>query len=115
MALLKRIIAVLLVAQSINVSSQPLRVGVAGLTHDHAHGIMNQYRNGEVIITGIVEQDVKLIERYKKNYQLHDSLFYKTLEALIDKTKPEVVLAYNAISEHLSVVEVCAPRKISVM
>jgi predicted dehydrogenase len=115
MTLSKHMLSVFLLALCITVSSQPLRVGVAGLTHDHAHSIMNQYRNGEVIITGIVEQDVKLIERYKKNYQLHDSLFYKTLEALIDKTKPEVVLAYNAISEHLSVVEVCAPRKISVM
>jgi hypothetical protein len=29
--------------------------------------------------------------------------------------KPDVVLAYNAIADHLSVVEACAPKGISVM
>jgi hypothetical protein len=32
-----------------------LRVGVAGLTHDHVHNIMHQFKSGEVIIAGIAE------------------------------------------------------------
>ncbi len=92
-----------------------LRVGVAGLTHDHVHNIMHQFKNGEVIIAGIAESDPQLIARYKKSYQLPDSLFYKDLPSLIDHTHPDAVLAYNAISEHLGVVEICAPRKIPVM
>jgi predicted dehydrogenase len=92
-----------------------LRVGVAGLTHDHVHNIMHQFKNGQVIIAGIAESDPQLIARYKKTYQLPDSLFYNTLSDLIDHTHPDVVLAYNAISEHLGVVETCAPKGISVM
>lgn len=92
-----------------------LRVGVAGLTHDHVHNIMRQFRRGEVIIAGIAESDAQLIARYKKTYQLPDSLFYNTLPQLITHTHPDAVLAYNAISEHLGVVETCAPKGISVM
>jgi predicted dehydrogenase len=92
-----------------------LRVGVAGLTHDHVHNIMHQFRRGEVIITGIAESDPQLIARYKKSYQLPDSLFYNDLPTLIAHTHPDAVLAYNAISEHLGVVETCAPKGIAVM
>ena len=92
-----------------------LRVGVAGLTHDHVHNIMHQFRSGQVIIVGIAESDPQLIARYKKTYQLPDTLFYSNLTDLIDQTHPDAVLAYNAISEHLSVVETCAPKGISVM
>ena len=92
-----------------------LRVGVAGLTHDHVHNIMHQFRNGQVIIAGIAESDPALIARYKKTYQLPDSLFYPDLNTLIAHTHPDAVLAYNAISEHLGVVETCAPKGISVM
>ncbi len=92
-----------------------LRVGVAGLTHDHVHNIMHQFKRGEVIIAGIAESDQQLIARYKKSYQLPDSLFYNSLPELIQHTHPDAVLAYNAISEHLGVVEICAPKGISVM
>ncbi|HEY2348642.1 MAG TPA: Gfo/Idh/MocA family oxidoreductase [Puia sp.] len=92
-----------------------LRVGVAGLAHDHVHGIMNQFKKGEVIISGIAESDEQLVQRYKKTYQLPDSLFYRNLESLLSHTKPDVVLAYTAISEHINVVEICAPKGIPVM
>jgi predicted dehydrogenase len=92
-----------------------LRVGVAGLTHDHVHNIMNQFKKGQVIIAGIAEADPQLIQRYKNTYHLPDSLFYKSLPELLQHTHPDAVLAYNAISEHLGVVEICAPKGISVM
>jgi len=97
------------------VFTQPLKVGIAGLSHDHVNGIMHQYKNGEVIIIGIAEADEQLVERYKKNYQLADSLFYKSVADMLMHVKPDAVLAYNAIADHLAVVEVCAPKSISVM
>jgi predicted dehydrogenase len=95
-------------------SAQLLRVGVVGLSHDHAHSIMNQYKRGEVRIMGIVEPDGKLVERYKKQYAVPDSLFYPSVQRMLE-TKPEAVLAYNAINEHRTVVEACAPKGIHVM
>lgn len=95
-------------------SAQLLRVGVVGLSHDHAHSIMSQYKRGEVRITGIVEPDGNLVARYKKQYGVPDSLFLSSMQKMLD-TKPEAVLAYNAINEHRAVVEACAPKGIHVM
>jgi predicted dehydrogenase len=92
-----------------------LRVAIAGLAHDHVHGIINQYKKGEVMIAGIAETDPQLVDRYKRTYQLPDSLFYKNLESLLSHTKPDAVLVYTAISEHIKVVEICAPKGIPVM
>ncbi len=60
----------------ISSSQQLLKVGVAGLSHDHVNGIMQQYKRGEVIIAGFAEADEQLVARYKKhiNYQTHCSL-----------------------------------------
>lgn len=92
-----------------------LRVGVAGLSHDHVHLLMHQYKKGQVIIAGIAEADAQLVARYKKAYQLPDSLFYPGLDALLAHTHPDAVLAYNAVAEHIDVVTACAPKGIPVM
>ena len=98
-----------------HVYTQVLKVGVAGLNHDHAYGLMQQCKKGEVIIAGIAEADQQLVERYKKRYQLPDSLFYTSVNAMLQHIHPDAVLAYNAIADHLSVVEACAPKGIAVM
>lgn len=95
--------------------AQVLNVGVVGLSHDHAHGLMNQFKKGEVNILGIVEGDAQLIDRYKKRYQLPDGIFFKTIPEMLERTKLSAVLAYNPIVEHVSVVEACAPKGISIM
>lgn len=104
-----------LLFSSFSAASQPLKVGIAGLSHDHVHNVMNQYKRGEVIIVGIAESDKQLAARYQRSYQLPDSLFFESLSTLLNHTKPDAVLAYNAIIEHLPVVEACAPKGISVM
>lgn len=92
-----------------------LNVAIAGLNHDHIYLIMNSYQKGEVNIIGIAEDNPDLIERFKKRFKLADSLFFPNLKALLQKRKPDAVLAYNAVSDHLAVVEAAAPLGISVM
>ncbi|OQP59034.1 oxidoreductase [Niastella populi] len=97
------------------ISRQPLKVGVAGLSHDHALGLMHQYKNGKVILLGIAEADTALSGRYKRRFQLPDSIFYTSLVAMLQKIRPDAVLAYNPVYQHIDVVEACAPKGISVM
>ena len=108
-------IGILLLGMTPALMAQPLRVGVAGLNHDHVRGLMDNYKKGRVIILGIAEPDAQLAQKYKQAYQLPDSIFFSSVGAMLEHIHPEVVLAYNAISDHLSVVEVCAPKGISVM
>ena len=94
---------------------QLLKVGIAGLSHDHVNGIMRQYKNGEVLIAGIAEGDQAIVDRIRKKFQIPDSLFYKDLPSMLKSVKPDIVMAFNAIAEHLPVVESCAPLGIPVM
>lgn len=100
---------------SISNAQTKLNVAVAGLNHDHIFLIMNSYQKGEVNIIAIAESNPELVERFKKRYKLADSIFFKDLPTLLQKRKPDAVLAYNAISDHLAVVEAAAPLGISVM
>ncbi len=92
-----------------------LKVAVAGLSHDHAHVLLRAYTNRQVDILGIAEPDAQVVSRYQKSYNLPASLFFDTVEELLQNTQPDAVLAYNAISEHIDVAEVCLPMRIPLM
>jgi predicted dehydrogenase len=94
---------------------KPLRVGIAGLTHDHVNGILARAHDGDIEIVGIAESNHDLAKKYLKRYNLPETLWYSSLEEMLDNCKPEAVCAFNSIYEHLSVVKACAPRKINVM
>ncbi len=91
------------------------RVGIAGLTHNHIYGILNEYANGRVNIVGIAEPNKALQEKYSKQFHLPDSLFFTDLKTMIAKRKPAIVLGYNAVAYHVDIVEICAPFHIPVM
>ena len=94
---------------------RPLSVALAGLSHDHVNLIMNHYKKKEINLVGIAEPNKELVNKFKKSIGIPDSLFYDDLKLLLQKKKPEVVMAFNAINEHIDVVRVCAPLKIDVM
>ena len=94
---------------------QPLKVALAGLTHDHVQGALDRLAEADVLVVGIAEENQELVNRYRRLYQLPGALFYKSLPALLEHEKPDAVLAYNAISEHIEVVEACAPLGVHVM
>jgi predicted dehydrogenase len=109
-------LSILICAGSLYANAQKkLNVVVAGLNHDHVYLIMNSFEKHEVNIIGIAELNKELVARFKKRYKLADSLFAEDLKGLLQKRKPDVVLGYNAISDHLAVVEAAAPLGISVM
>lgn len=96
-------------------AQQPIRVVVAGLNHDHVHGILNQYNKGLVDVVGIAEPNKQLQQKFSKLYHLPDSLFSDDLKKLVIEKKPDAVLGYNAVAHHLDIVQICAPLGISVM
>ena len=107
---------VLIISTVSNVLAQEkLKVVVAGLSHDHAHIIMNAYRNNEIELLGIAEANEKLVERYRKSYGFPKEIVHNSLESVLINTKPDVVLAYNPVSEHIDVAQICMPLSIPVM
>ena len=104
-----------ILASATSLGQQVLKVSVAGLNHDHVYGLMEQYKRGKVIILGIAEPDTALAGKWKRRYALADNLFYPSVAVMLEHIKPDAVLAYDPIVEHLSVVEACAPKGVSVM
>jgi len=94
--------------------SPPVRIAVAGITHGHVGWILSRNKP-DVTLTGIYEPDNELAQRYAKKYGISTDLFYNDLGKMLDAVKPEAVVAFGSVYEHLNVVEACAPRHIDVM
>lgn len=105
----------LLIMCSAVFAQQPIKVVVAGMNHDHIHTILRQYTQGKVNIIGIAEPNKQLQLKYAKQYRIPDSLFHDDLKKVLLSKKPDVVVGYNAVAEHLKIVQICAPLGIPVM
>jgi predicted dehydrogenase len=92
-----------------------LKVGVIGLVHDHVHWILGRSRVGDIKIVGIVEPNRALASKYAQQYGYDLSIVYDTIEEMLAASQPEAVTAFNAIYNHLEVVEKCAPKGVHVM
>ena len=94
---------------------EPLKIGVAGLTHTHVHWLLGRPAQDDIQIVGISEANTDLAKRYTEQHGLSMDMVYDSLEEMIEKTKPDAVTAFGSIYDHLKVVEICAPKGIHVM
>jgi predicted dehydrogenase len=101
--------------QAQNTPGKPVRIAVAGMTHDHIGFIMNREKKSDLVIVGVYEPNRELVERYAGSFHFDTNLIYDNLERMLDKVKPEAVVAFGSIHDHMAVVEACAPRGIHVM
>lgn len=100
-------------AQSAN--NAPVRIAVAGITHGHAGFILGRKPKPDIEVVGIYEPNTDLANRHAKSYGFNTNLLHTDLNQMLDKVKPEAVVAFGSIYEHMMVVEACAPRGIHVM
>lgn len=94
---------------------QKLRLGVAGLTHGHVVWILDRADDGDLDVVGIAEPDKALAEKYLTRFGLPMSLWYPSVEEMLDKAKPEAVTTFTSTYDHLAVIKECAKRKVHVM
>ena len=93
----------------------PLRLAVAGVTHGHLGEVLARIDRGDFLVVGVFEENDTYRSENDLRRHLPDNRFYKDLRKMLDETKPEAVVAYGSIKDHLAVVEACAPRHIHVM
>jgi len=92
-----------------------LRVGVAGLTHDHVHAVLRRHQQGGLEIIGIAEPNRDLAEKFSKRYGYSMDLVHDTLDKMLSTVKPQVISDYGSTFGHLKTVEAAASRGIHVM
>ena len=108
------LMAAILFSGSMN-AQKPVKIAIAGLSHSHVTGLLKNLDREDIQIVGIYEKDENLAMRYAERFEFDKSLLYGSLEEMLDKTKPEGVVTFTSIYDHLKVVEACAPRGIHVM
>lgn len=97
------------------ISEEPVRIAVAGISHGHSPWILGKKNAEKVIVTGIYEKDTSLWQPYIQRYQIKRELFYNDLGKMLDAVKPQAVVAFGSVNQHINVVEACAPRRVHVM
>jgi predicted dehydrogenase len=96
-------------------AQEPVKLAVAGVTHGHISFILGRPDKGDFKLVGVCDSNQKLVERLANQYDFSKDLIYADLEKMLDETKPQAVVAFGSIYDHLAVVEACAPRGIHVM
>ena len=93
----------------------PVRLAVAGISHGHSPWILGRKDKGDIILAGIYESDTSLWQSYATRYNLSPDLFYNDMDKMLEAVKPEAVVAFGSVNQHVNVVEACAPKGIHVM
>ena len=113
---MKKIILLLFVTiQVAFAQDKVVRMGIVGMTHDHVRQILHTIKHEGVEIVGFAEPDKALAMKYLAQYKLPESLWYASLDEMIEKAKPEAVCDFRSIIEHLETVQKCAPKGVHVM
>jgi predicted dehydrogenase len=109
--LLLTLCGVILLAQQ----TKPMRIAVAGVSHDHAGFIFGRKQAEDLNIVGVFDTNTALAGRYADRYRFSRNIIYNNLDSMLDRVQPEAVLAFGSIYDHMMVIEKCAPRGIHVM
>ena len=96
-------------------TQKPIRLAISGMTHGHIAFILGRKDKKDFQLVGVYEPNPELAQRLAKKYGFDPKLIYHNLENMLDQVKPEAVVAFGSIFEHLATVEACAPRGIHVM
>ena len=109
---------ILIVAPAAKAQSTPVKpiwLAIASMTHGHIAFILGRKDKGDFVITGVYEPNKELALSLSKKYGFNPDLIYNYLGKMLDKVKPEAVVAFGSVYEHMAFVEACAPRGINVM
>ncbi len=94
----------------------PLRVAVAGLSHGHVNGFLTvAKRHPGIDLVGVAEPDAAVRSRYAERHGLTAGQLFDDLGTVLARTEPQLVAGFGPTSEHLAIVQACAPRGIHVM
>src|SRR4051795_1889928 len=97
----------------VGANSPPLRLGMAGLVHGHAGGFLARYRDSkDVELVGISEPDREVAARYVKNSRLDPATIHRSLDEMLDRARPQTVVAFSSTADHPAAVAACARRKV---
>ncbi len=101
--------------QAQSTPEKPIRLAISGMTHGHISFILGRKDKKDFRLVGVYEPNTELAQQLAKQYKFDPKLIYHNLENMLEQVKPEAVVAFGSVFEHMATVEACAPRGIHVM
>ena len=99
-----------------HLSGEPIKVAIVGLEHGHVEGFLRSLpRHGNMQLVGIADADPALCARYRRQFGLAKTLFFKSMANMIEVRRPQAVLVYTSVSEHRHAIEIAAQYGVSAM
>jgi predicted dehydrogenase len=97
-------------------NDEPLRVCLGGLAHGHARGFFSRnLARTDLKLLGVSEADTALRTKYLSDFKLDSAIGFDSIDSMLSKLKPEVVLLFTNTFDHLAAVESCAKHKVPVV
>jgi predicted dehydrogenase len=94
----------------------PMRLAIAGLVHGHVGSFLRSaLRRQDVTVVGVFDSDATLLRRYADEMKLAEDVRFTDLNAMLDRTKPDVVASFSTTFDHPAIVDAAAARRIHVM
>ncbi len=97
------------------IDNQPLRLGIVGLSHAHLWEVISRLDRNDFVVVGVAEKNTALWDNKALKAKVASDLFFQDLDEMLVKTKPQAVIVYESIYDHLRVVETCAKYGVHVM
>ena len=113
--MMKYIITIITIISMLPSNAQTVSVAVAGITHGHSTWILGRKDDKVLKLVGIYEKDTSLWQPYMKRFHLKPGLFFNDLDKMLEAVKPQAVVAFGSVNDHVKAVEACAPKGIHVM
>ena len=105
----------MLLSHALYAQDKPIRIAVAGISHGHSTWILGHKPQSKFTLVGVYEPNKDLAQKSAKHYKLDEKLFSDNLDKMLNDVKPDAVVAFGSIYDHLAAVQACAPRGIHVM
>jgi predicted dehydrogenase len=110
------VVTALSISPCVAQSGPPLGIGIVGLVHGHVDGFLKgAVTRTDIKILGVAESDRSLFDRYAGEYHLPASLYFSSIDEMIERTHPAAVVVYTDTFRHRAVVEDCARHNVHVM
>src|SRR5215470_11930613 len=110
------LILLILVANTLQAQTAPLRLAIVGLVHGHVDGFFqHNLHRSDIAIVAIYDPSQSLCNQYSKKFGLDPRLYHSNLDDLLQKAHPQAVLVYTSTYDHRAVVETCARHGVHVM
>jgi predicted dehydrogenase len=110
------VIVLLLQVAAIASATDPVRVAIVGVSHDHVFGLLGRPRDlGDIEIVAVVDADEELARQRMRDAGLDEELYYQDLEQALRAAKPQAAVLFGSIRAHHEQSIACANAGVHVM